>query len=88
MHLPPAAGRRPAGCDPDTIKLFIGKVPKRSTEEDLLPLFEQAGRVLELVVVRCYATRLSKGSAFVWYTTRAMAVQAILSFHGKHVLRS
>lgn len=45
-----------------------------------------AVQVVELVVVRDKATHESKGSAFVWYATRAHAERAILQFNLRHIL--
>mmetsp|Transcript_31833 Transcript_31833/g.70722 ORF Transcript_31833/g.70722 Transcript_31833/m.70722 type:complete len:496 (-) Transcript_31833:2249-3736(-) len=76
----------PAGCAPDAIKLFVGNIPKSCTEEQLLPFFETVGKVIELVIVRDKVSHESKGSAFVWYSTRALAERAILQFNLRHVL--
>ncbi|GLC35971.1 hypothetical protein PLESTB_000524800 [Pleodorina starrii] len=76
----------PPGCSPDAIKLFVGNVPKSCTEEQLLPLFQSIGKVVELVIVHDKVTHESKGSAFVWYATRADAERAILQFNFRHVL--
>lgn len=76
----------PLGCAPDAIKLFVGNIPKACTEEQLMPFFETIGTVVELVVVRDKGTHESKGSAFVWYSTRIMAERAILQFNLRHVL--
>ncbi|KAG1657781.1 hypothetical protein FOA52_012859 [Chlamydomonas sp. UWO 241] len=76
----------PAGCDPDAIKLFVGNLPTSCTEDHLLPFFEAIGPVVELVVVKDKVTRRSKGSAFVWYATRAAADLAILQLNLRHVL--
>ncbi|KAG2499151.1 hypothetical protein HYH03_002733 [Edaphochlamys debaryana] len=76
----------PPGCAPDAIKLFVGNVPKSCTEEQLLPLFQSIGKVVELVIVHDKVTHESKGSAFVWYATRTDAERAILQFNFRHVL--
>ena len=76
----------PMGCDRDAIKLFVGNVPKCYTESQLLPLFESVGHVVDLIIVRDRATHLSKGSAFVWYATRALAEEAIQRLHKRHKL--
>lgn len=76
----------PAGCAPDAIKLFVGNIPKSCTEDQLMPFFETIGKVVELVIVRDKSTHESKGSAFVWYGTRAQAERAILQFNLRHVL--
>lgn len=84
-----AAGQsiqRPPGCAPDAIKLFAGNIPKSCTEAQLLPFFETIGKVEDLVVVRDRVTRESKGSAFVWYASRAHAEQAITQFNMRFIL--
>lgn len=78
----------PPGCAPDAYKLFVGNLPKSYSEEDLRPLFESIGQVVELVVVRDKFTHESKGSAFVWYRTAADADRAALQLNVRHVLPS
>ena len=43
-------------------------------------------QVVDLFIVRDRATQLSKGSAFIWYSTRAEADKAMRQLHGVHVL--
>ncbi|KAI8465632.1 MAG: hypothetical protein J3K34DRAFT_487277 [Monoraphidium minutum] len=76
----------PTGCAPDAYKLFIGNVPKSYTEESLRPIFEAAGTVAELIVVRDKFSHESKGSAFVWYRTRADADRAAALLNARHAL--
>ncbi|GMH38098.1 hypothetical protein BSKO_05982 [Bryopsis sp. KO-2023] len=76
----------PLGCQSDAIKLFVGNIPKTYTAENLRPLFDQIGTVIELVVVRDKLTDESKGSAFVWYQTRCEAERAIAELHLRHIL--
>eukprot|EP00210_Caulerpa_lentillifera_P004096 g3907.t1 len=77
----------PLGCNSDAMKLFVGNIPKSYTADSLRPLFESIGSVVELVVVRDKLTDESKGSAFVWYQTRAEAERAILELHLRRVLQ-
>eukprot|EP00775_Hariotina_reticulata_P011883 gene11883-12027_t len=56
------------------------------TEQMLQPLLESAGHVVELLIVRDKITHESKGSAFVWYATKAEADWAVLQFNLRHVL--
>ncbi|KIZ04483.1 CUG-BP- and ETR-3-like factor 4 [Monoraphidium neglectum] len=72
----------PPSCALDAYKLFVGNVPKSYTEEDLRPLFESVGQVAELVVVRDRFTHESKGSAFVWFRSKADADSAALRLNG------
>ncbi len=46
----------------DPIKLFVGQVPKKYNEEDLSPLFEPFGPVLEIKVLRDKFTHNHKGN--------------------------
>eukprot|EP00198_Chlamydomonas_reinhardtii_P006060 XP_001695396.1 RNA-binding protein [Chlamydomonas reinhardtii] len=75
----------PPGCAPDAMKLFVGNIPKSCTEDQLLPLFQSIGKVVELVIVYDKVTHESKGSAFVWYANRADAERAIIQFNLRHV---
>lgn len=63
---PPLGDQLPAGCATDAIKLFAGNIPKSYGEEELLAVFEKAGKVVELIMLRDKATHESKGSAFIW----------------------
>lgn len=54
-----AAGELP---DPDSIKMFVGQIPKHMNETDLRELFEKYGRVYQINVLRDKATKQSKGT--------------------------
>ena len=41
-----------AARDPDAIKLFVGQLPKMSSETDLAPFFEQYGPIAEFSILR------------------------------------
>jgi hypothetical protein len=64
----------------------VGNIPKHYTEEQLKPFFETVGPVVELVIMRDKISHESKGSAFVWYTTRQSAELAMQRFNLSHVL--
>jgi CUG-BP- and ETR3-like factor len=67
-------------------KLFVGQIPKSMSEEELTPMFQPFGNIVELSVIRDRATGQSKGCAFLTYTTREEADAAIASFHNQHTL--
>lgn len=69
--------------DPDAIKLFVGQIPRASAETDLAPFFEQYGPIAELAILRDRGG-MSKGCAFLTYTTRAAALMCMETLHEKH----
>jgi RNA recognition motif-containing protein len=72
-----------------TPRLFIGNLPFRTREEEVLHLFEEAGTVVccnlivELIVDR--GASLSKGFAFVEMGSEEEAVRAISLFNGRRL---
>jgi CUG-BP- and ETR3-like factor len=54
--------------------------------QDLRPLFESVGPVVELVVLYDKQTGASKGSAFCWYQSRPDAERAMAQFNERHLL--
>nr|XP_027196998.1 CUGBP Elav-like family member 1 isoform X2 [Dermatophagoides pteronyssinus] len=57
-------------------KLFIGKLPKFITETDILQTFEQFGQIEECIILRDNQGQ-SRGCAFVTFSTRSNATQAM-----------
>lgn len=72
--------------DPDAVKLFVGQVPRNMTEESLRGIFSECGEISEISVIRDRVTDRHRGCAFVTYTTREAARNAIDAFHNKVVL--
>ena len=66
-------------------KLFVGQVPRETTEEDLLPIFAAFGAVEEVSIIRDKLTKAHKGCAFVTFApgSAASVAAAIESLHGK-----
>ncbi|CAM9674657.1 unnamed protein product [Chrysoparadoxa australica] len=58
------------------------------TEEDLKPIFEAAGPVAHVMVIRDRATKSHRGCAFLTYETRQAGDIAIEMFHNKVKLQS
>jgi RNA recognition motif-containing protein len=64
--------------DPDSIKLFVGQVPRSMGEAELRPMFEEIGEIYNLDIIRDKATAAHRGtcSAFaafaqiIWQLTR------------------
>ena len=63
-------------------KLFVGNLPFSTTEGELQDLFEQAGAIESVRVMRDMATGRARGFAFVEMQTDEDAQTAIQRFNG------
>ncbi|KAL3508189.1 hypothetical protein ACH5RR_033571 [Cinchona calisaya] len=68
------------------IKLFVGSVPRTAMEEDIRPLFDDQGRVLEVALIRDKRTGQHQGCCFVKYATSEEADRAIRALHNQYTL--
>jgi RNA recognition motif-containing protein len=64
-------------------KLYVGNLPYTTTEDDLKPLFEQAGAVKSVALIKDRETGRSKGFAFVEMETQEGMDKAISMLNGK-----
>jgi RNA recognition motif-containing protein len=62
-------------------KLYVGNIPYETSEADLQQLFEQAGAVESVRVMRDNATGRARGFAFVEMATEPEAQTAIQKLH-------
>ncbi|XP_054820731.1 flowering time control protein FCA-like [Prosopis cineraria] len=67
-------------------KLFVGSVPRTATEEDIRPLFEQHGNVIEVALIKDRKTGQQQGCCFIKYASPDEADQAIKALHNQHIL--
>lgn len=72
--------------DPDTIKMFVGQIPRSWGEEECRELLEQYGSVYQLNVLRDKETQASRGCCFVTFFRRADAIAAQAALHNVRVL--
>ncbi|TKW32182.1 hypothetical protein SEVIR_2G153400v4 [Setaria viridis] len=68
------------------VKLFVGSVPRTATEEDVRPLFEEHGDVLEVALIKDRKTGEQQGCCFVKYATSEEADRAIRGLHNQYTL--
>jgi CUG-BP- and ETR3-like factor len=71
----------------DSVKLFVGQLPKQMNEQQLAEVFSEAGTVYEINIIKDKLTKQSRGCCFLMYTTRQEADKAIEIFHNKRTLQ-
>ena len=72
--------------DPDTIKMFVGQIPRQMDESELSSLFDSFGAIYQLNVLRDKTTGQSKGCCFVTFFTRKAALEAQNALHNVRTL--
>ena len=66
--------------DPDTIKMFVGQIPRSMDENEIRKMFEEFGPVFQLNVLRDKLTGQSKGKI----NSYTFSVHIYECFHKKH----
>ena len=72
--------------DPDTIKMFVGQLPKRWNEPETREIFKEFGEIFTLNILRDRETNASRGCCFVTFYTREAALTAKNQLHNIKVL--
>ncbi|KAK1398939.1 RNA-binding protein-defense related 1 [Heracleum sosnowskyi] len=70
----------------ESVKLFVGQVPKQMTETQLVELFEQFAIVDQVNIIKDKITRASRGCCFVMCPSREEADKAANALHNKKTL--
>lgn len=66
-----------AWCFMLLLQVFCGKIPKDLYEDELILLFEKSGKIWDLRLMMDPMTSTNRGYAFITYTTREEAQQAV-----------
>ncbi|KAK6732315.1 hypothetical protein RB195_016601 [Necator americanus] len=80
------AATAPLDPDPDTIKMFVGQIPRHWNEPDCRKLFEKYGPVFSLNILRDRQTQVSRGCCFVTFYHRKDAIAAQSALHNIEVI--
>lgn len=72
--------------DQDSIKMFVGQIPRNMNENELRTMFQEYGSVYQLNVLRDKQTNESKGCCFVTFYTRKSALDAQNALHNLKTL--
>ncbi|KAL5995346.1 condensin subunit [Asimina triloba] len=70
----------------ESVKLFVGQVPKHMTEAQLLSMFKEVALVDEVNIIKDKVTRASRGCCFVICPSRQEADKAVNACHNKRTL--
>ncbi|KAJ1435715.1 RNA-binding domain superfamily [Sesbania bispinosa] len=81
-----AEGKEESKSSEESVKLFVGQVPKHMTETELLAMFKEFTLVEEVNIIRDKATRASRGCCFVICPSREEADKAVEACHNKKTL--
>ncbi|CAL9044103.1 unnamed protein product, partial [Musa banksii] len=83
-----AEGERRGGGErgEESVKLFVGQVPKQMAEEELRALFKEVALVDEVSIIKDKVTKASRGCCFLICPSREEADKAVAAYHNKRTL--
>ncbi|KAK1558290.1 hypothetical protein Q3G72_000787 [Acer saccharum] len=81
-----AEGKKERKTSEESVKLFVGQVPKNMTEAQLLAMFKEFALVDEVNIIKDKTTRASRGCCFVICPSRQEADKAVNACHNKKTL--
>lgn len=72
--------------DSDSIKMFVGQIPRTMKETDLIQMFNEYGSIYQLNILKDKRTGESKGCCFITFHTRKAALDAQNALHNLKTL--
>ncbi len=66
--------------------LYVGNLPWRATEDDLVSLFGGFGRILDVRIIQDPATGRSRGYGFVEFDLSGQLTKAVSTLNGRDFL--
>ncbi len=63
--------------------IYVGNLPWRTTEDDLVGLFGEFGRILDVRIIQDPATGRSRGYGFVEFDRSGQVQEAVVALNGK-----
>ncbi|KAJ0054095.1 hypothetical protein Pint_01079 [Pistacia integerrima] len=81
-----AEGKKEKNSNEESVKLFVGQVPKHMNEAQLLSMFKEFALVDEVNIIKDKTTRASRGCCFVICPSRQEADKAVNACHNKKTL--
>ena len=72
--------------DKHNTTVYVGNLPWKATEEDLLALFRQYGSIVDVRIIQDPATGRSRGYGFVEFDQAGSVQQVLASLHGREFL--
>jgi RNA recognition motif-containing protein len=72
--------------DSDSIKMFVGQIPRTMTESDLIQMFTEYGSIYQLNILKDKRSGESKGCCFITFHTRKAALDAQNALHNLKTL--
>ncbi|KAJ8472003.1 hypothetical protein OPV22_026346 [Ensete ventricosum] len=81
-----AEGEKRGERGEESVKLFVGQVPKHMTEEELMDLFKEVALVDEVSIIKDKVTKASRGCCFLICPSRQEADKAVAACHNKRTL--
>ncbi len=69
--------------DKQATTVYVGNLPWKTTEDDLVSLFGKFGRILDVRIIQDPSTGRSRGYGFVEFDLSGQIQQAVVALNGR-----